>query len=237
MSDTAPRWRPGPGVAIAVIAVVLLLGDKLLAATTGPGPSTLSVYNRTTSAISFETGGARTAVITAERCSTLEFDITGQEWRLRGSMPEAPGAAVSVDVAGLIPPFPDASGPNRWEIVISTNGMNGGLVYPNRPTPPPCEGPPRAPIHLSGTTSASIGPHRLAGRYRLDARVAVPGTTGCAFSARALGTSNNVEMIVRDRVDYDPIEIDGATTGFTPDLYTIDVRSACGAWSIDLTPQ
>jgi hypothetical protein len=44
-------------------------------------------------------------------------------------------------------------------------------------------------------------------------------------------------MIVRDRVDYEPIEIDGATTGFTPDLYTIDVRSACGAWSIDLTPQ
>ena len=110
MNASATRWRPGPGTAIAIVAVVLLLGDKLLAAATGPGPSTLSVYNRTTSAISFETGGARRDVVTAGPCSTVEFDVVGQEWRLRSSTPAAAGDLVRVDVAGLIPPSPDAAG-------------------------------------------------------------------------------------------------------------------------------
>jgi hypothetical protein len=237
VSGTATGWRPGPGIAIAFIAIALVLGDKLLTAATGAGPSTLSVYNRTTSPISFETGGAPTVLITAAPCSTVEFDLVGQEWRLRSPTPAATGDVVPVEVADLIPPSPDAAGPNRWEIVVWTNGMNGGLAYPNRPTPPPCDGRPRDPVHLSGTTSASLGPYRLAGQYRLDARVAVPGTTGCAFSASAHGTSNNVAAIVLDRVDYEPIEIAGASTGFTPDIYTIDVSSACGAWDIELTPQ
>lgn len=237
MSETTRPWRPGPGVAIAAVAVVLLFGDKLLAAATGPGSSTLSVYNRTTSPISFETGGDQKTIIYATPCSTVEFDVVGHEWRLRSPTPEAREDAVRVEVAGLIPPYPDASGPNRWEIVISTNGMNGGLVYPNRPTPPPCDGPPRVPVHLSGAASASLGPYRMAGGYRLDVRVAVSGTTGCAFSARARGTSNNVATIVMDRVEYESVAIDGASTGLTPDTYTIDVRSAWGAWDIELTPQ
>jgi hypothetical protein len=235
VNDPATGWRPGPGLVIAIVAVALLLGDQVLTAATGPEPTTLVVYNRTTSPISFETGDARKVLIHASPCSTVAFDVIDHEWRLRSGAQEARIDEVPIDVTGLIPPYPDAAGASRWEIVISPDRMDGGLVYPNRPTPPPCDGPPRAPVHLAGTTSATLGPYRLAGGYRVDLTVAVPGETGCAFAASAHGTEG-LKTIVADRVAYEPIAIAGASTGFTPDTYTIEVYSSCGAWDIQLTP-
>jgi hypothetical protein len=226
---------------IGLIAVALALGDAAITRSNPPRAS-LAVYNRTTSTIAFDTADGRALRTYALPCSQVDFDLAAPEWHLRGTPVPAPASddAPFVDVSGVIPPYPGAL-PEKWRIVISPEGMTGGLVPPAGETLPPCDGPPRTEvIHLSGSGSAELGTHRLAGAYRLALKIIPPAISGCDFAAVAEFASGlhggYTPTFLSERIVYQAVDETYDRFGFQPAEYDLSVQSSCPTWDIVLTP-
>jgi hypothetical protein len=229
-----------PGAALVIVAVLAVVVDISVSQASGPAPTTITVYNRTTAAITFTTGDTRKVATYVPSCTTIEFEVIQHEWRLVGQPASPmPGAAqpVAVDVDSLIPPVPDASGPNYWEVVVAADRMDGGLAYPGRPTPPPCNGPPREPISLAGNGNVTAGPYTFGGRYEMALSISVPGGTACGFGATKHRFGGKFEeLFIFDRVLSADLSGDMGPAYFDPAQYEFNIHSACGPWTITLTP-
>jgi len=226
---------------IGLVAATLVVGDAGLTRS-NPPHATLVVYNRTTSTIAFDTADGRAIRTYASPCSEIDFDLGGHEWLLRGTPVPAPASddATLIDVAGLIPPYPEAL-PEPWRIVISPNGMTGGLVPPAGETQPPCDGPPRSEVvHLSGSGSAELGTYRLAGAYRLTLTIGPPAVGGCDFAAFAVFSSGShggyTPTFLPERIVYQAVDVTYDRFGFQPAQYDLSVRTSCATWDIVLAP-
>ncbi|MBI3750627.1 MAG: hypothetical protein HY263_03075 [Chloroflexi bacterium] len=236
-----PAWL-GPGLLIGLAAVVLVVGRNALDSAFSPH-SSLVVANRTTDTISFDTGDGRAIRTYAQPCSTVEFDLVGQEWRLQSAPvpPASAGDVTFVDVEGFIPRFPGAGArPEAWQIVISPDRTDYGLVPPASAarTPPPCDGPARQGLHLAGVGTADLGTYRLSGRYGMTLSIDVPGAGGCDFAAVAMPSSGGLDStIVSERPIYTAIHDERNSIGFEPGSYDVTVRTSCAAWTVLLTPR
>lgn len=205
------------------------------------GHSSLVVSNRTTSPIAFDTGDGRAIRIYAEACSNVEFDLVGREWRLRSTPVPAPsfGTFMVVDVEGLIPPNPDVR-PAAWQIVLSAERTEHGLVPPDSAsrTAPPCAGPPRQPVHLSGTGTAEPGTYRLSGAYGMTLSIEVPGNGGCDFAGVAVPVGGgSSHALIREQVVYESVRSQSGQIWFDPGTYDLSVVASCGTWDVLLAPQ
>jgi hypothetical protein len=236
---TRPWWL-GPGLLIGLAAVALVLGASALAPVSS-AHSSLVVSNRTTSPIAFDTGDGRAIRVYAEACSNVEFDLVGHEWRLRTSPVPAPssGAATFVDVRGLIPPNPDVRA-EAWRIVMSPDRTEHGFVPPDSAsrTPPPCDGPPRQPVHLSGDGSAELGTYRLSGSYEMTLSIDVPGGGGCDVAGVAAPVSGgSSHALLPEQVVYATVRSQSRQLWFDPGTYEISVLTSCGTWDVFLAPR
>jgi hypothetical protein len=236
-----PAWL-GPGLLIGLAAVALVVGRNALD-TAFPPHSSLVVANRTTGTISFDTGDGRAIRTYAQPCSTVEFDLVGHAWRLRSAPVPAPSAGdvTFIDVQGFIPPFPDAgTSPAAWQIVIAPDRMDYGLVPPASAarTTPPCDGPARQAVHLSGIGTAELGSYRLSGGYGMTLSIDLPGAGGCDFAASATSSNGGRDVsIVSERAVYTAIHDQPRSMGFQPGSYDVTVRTSCAAWDVLLTPR
>jgi hypothetical protein len=227
---------------IGLAALALVVGRNALDSAFPPH-SSLVVANRTTDTISFDTGDGRAIRTYAQPCSTVEFDLVAQEWRLRSAPVPAPSAGdvTFVDVKGFIPPFPGAGNrPEAWQIVISSDRTDHGLVPPPSAagTPPPCNGPARRAVHLSGVGSADLGTYRLSGGYGTTFSIDVPGAGGCDFAALATSSNGGRDVsIVSERAVYTAIHDQPGSAGFEPGSYEVTLRTSCAAWDVMLAPR
>jgi hypothetical protein len=221
-----------------VVVLVALAAVAFLSVPSGPDETHVTVFNRTETTLGLKPPyGTVTAAFVAP-CATVLFETSGQVWVAQSPAPvgtAVPSDAVEVDVDRLIPRAAEAGPPPEWEVLITSDREQGGPPGTWSGSTPPCAGPARTSIDISGTGSTTTAPFRLAGSYQRSVVVTAPATDRCSFAATITG-GVTAETIV-EPFDAAPGTAPRfpASATYTDGTYELSVTSSC-SWSVTFVP-
>lgn len=222
---------------LAVVGLFALAAVAFLSIPGGPDESHVTVFNRTETPVALKSPyGAVSAFVPP--CTTVVFETTGQVWVAQSPAPAGsaiPSDAVEVNVDRLIPRGAEAPPPPEWEVLIANDREVGSSPGTWATALPPCAGPARSSIELSGTGTSTTAPFRLAGAYTRSVVVTAPAAGRCSFAATITG-GDAPETIV------EPFEAAPGTQPRFPasvtyedGSYELAVTSNC-SWSVSFVP-
>jgi hypothetical protein len=228
-------------IGAGVVVLFAFAAIAFLSVPRGSDKSQVTVFNRTETPVALKPPYG-TVVAFVPACATVSFETSGQAWVAQSPAPAGsavpPDAVqVEVNVDRLIPRGAEAPPPAEWEVLIASDREQGGPpgTWSGSTAAPPCAGPARTSIDLSGTGNTTTAPFRLAGSYQRSVVVTAPAAERCSFTATITG-GDAPETIVEpfDAAPGTEPRFPASAT-YTDGSYELSVTSTC-SWSVTFVP-